>query len=174
MLSTSLSPLVNAQLNREHAYYCYQDASFHQSLQLRLVSAHREHMNILAIHITKCIVLNTESFGLEETSRDHPPQPCPNQDRVPQSKLLRNVSRYVSNVFRGGAFTTSLGSMFQCSAILDVKKFFLMLRWKHWNIYTEKSSVLMALSAEFLLSFTEVNIHQSIVTSQNKPFPFFS
>lgn len=49
-----------------------------------------------------------------------------------------------------------------------------MLRWKHWNIYTEKASIPMALSAEFLLSFTEVNVHQSIVTLQNKPFLFFT
>lgn len=60
------------------------------------------------------------------------------------------------------------------SALQYLKKFFLMLRWKYWNIYTEKSSIPMALSAEFLLSFTEGNVHQSIVTLQNKPLLFFS
>ena len=50
------------------------------------------------------------------------PTPCPS--RVTQSRLHRTSSRRVWNISREGDATTSLGSLFQCSITLRVKKFF--------------------------------------------------
>lgn len=58
-------------------------------------------------------------LGLKGTSRDHLAQPpC-------SSSLHRITSRRVLSVFKEGDSTTSMGSWFQCSATLEVKKFFL-------------------------------------------------
>jgi len=66
--------------------------------------------------------------GLEETSEDHLVNP-PAKERVTYSRLHRTVSRQVLNISREGESTTPLGSLFQCSVTLRVKKFFLMFRW---------------------------------------------
>jgi len=66
--------------------------------------------------------------GLEGTSGGHPAQPsC--RSRVTYSRLHRTLSRRVLNISREGDSTTYLGSLFQCSVTLRVKKFFLMFRW---------------------------------------------
>ena len=49
--------------------------------------------------------------------------PC--KSRVTYSRLHRTLSRQVLNISREGDSTTSLGSLFQCSVTLRVKKFFL-------------------------------------------------
>ena len=70
----------------------------------------------------------TEQQGLEGTSVSHLVQPfC--RSRVTYSRLHRTASRRVLNISREGDSTTSLGSLFQCSVTLRVKKFFLMFRW---------------------------------------------
>ena len=70
----------------------------------------------------------TERLGLEGTSVGHLVQPsC--QSRVTYSRLQRILSRRVLNISREGDSTTSLGSLFQCSVTLRVKKFFLMFSW---------------------------------------------
>ena len=69
----------------------------------------------------------TASRELEGTSGDHPVHPP--AKAVPWSKLHRKVSRQIWSVSRQGDSTASLGSLFQCSVILTVKKFFLLLRW---------------------------------------------
>ena len=43
---------------------------------------------------------------------------------VTYSRLHRTLSRWVLNISREGDSTTSLGSLFQCSVTLRVKKFF--------------------------------------------------
>ena len=45
------------------------------------------------------------------------------------SRAVRNLSRQVLNISGEGESTTSLSSLLQCSVILIVKKFFLILRW---------------------------------------------
>lgn len=49
--------------------------------------------------------------------------------QVPYSKLPRKASRCVLYITREGDFTTSLGSLIQCSVTFKVKKFFLMAVW---------------------------------------------
>ena len=51
------------------------------------------------------------------------------QSRVTYSRLHRTLSRRVLNISREEDSTTSLGSLFQGSVTLRVKKFFLMFRW---------------------------------------------
>ena len=64
---------------------------------------------------------------MEGTSVDHLVQsPC--QSRVTQSRLHRTLSRQVLNISREGDSTAPLGSLFQGSVTLRVKKFFLMYR----------------------------------------------
>ena len=53
----------------------------------------------------------------------------PWRNRVTQSRLHRTSSSWVLNISRERDSTTSLGSLFQCSVSLKVKKFFLMYRW---------------------------------------------
>jgi len=78
-------------------------------------------------------------FGLFTESQNHrmfgvgrdlcgSPSPTPCQSRVAYSRLHRNLSRQVLNISREGDSTTSLGSLFQCSVTLRVKKFFLVFR----------------------------------------------
>ena len=69
----------------------------------------------------------TESERLEGTSGDHRVQSLLKQS--PYSRSRRQVSRQVLNISREGNFTTPLGSLFQCSATLTVKKFILMFKW---------------------------------------------
>jgi len=70
----------------------------------------------------------TERQGLEGTSGDHLVQPlC--QSRFTQSRLHRTMSRQVLSISREGDSTNPLGSLFQCSVTLKVKKFFLMFSW---------------------------------------------
>jgi len=54
------------------------------------------------------------------------PTPC--RSRVTYRRLHRALSRQVLNISREGDSTTSLGSQFQCSVTLRVKKLFLMFR----------------------------------------------
>ena len=49
--------------------------------------------------------------------------PTPLLKQVPYSKLPRKASRCVLYITREGDFTTSLGSLFQCSVTHNVKKF---------------------------------------------------
>ena len=49
--------------------------------------------------------------------------------QVLYNRLYRKTSREVLSISREGDSTTSLGSLFQCSAIHEVKKFFLIFRW---------------------------------------------
>jgi len=78
-----------------------------------------------------CTSLNrriTEWSGLEGTFASHLAQhPC--RSRVTYSRLHRTLSRRVLNISREAESTASLGSLFQCSVTLRVKKFFLMFRW---------------------------------------------
>jgi len=53
--------------------------------------------------------------------------PC--QSKVTYSRLHRTSSRQFLNTSRDGDSTTPLGSPFQYSVTLRVKKFFLMFRW---------------------------------------------
>ena len=55
------------------------------------------------------------------------PTPC--RSRVTQSRLHRTLSRWCLNISREGDSTAPLGSLFQCSITLRVKKFFLMFPW---------------------------------------------
>jgi len=65
---------------------------------------------------------------LEGTSGDHLVQPrC--QSKFTCSRLHRIASRQVLDISKEGDSTIPLGSLFQCSATLKVKKFFLMFRW---------------------------------------------
>ena len=67
----------------------------------------------------------TECSGLEGTSVGHLVKPqC--RSRVTYSRLHRTLSRRVLNISREGDSTTSLGSLFQGSITLRVKKFLLM------------------------------------------------
>ena len=50
------------------------------------------------------------------------------QSRVIYSRLHRTLSRQIFNISREGDSTTSLGSLFQGSVTLRVKRFFLMFR----------------------------------------------
>ena len=69
----------------------------------------------------------TECSGLEETSVGHLIQfLC--RSRVAYSRLHRTLCRRVLNISREGDSTTSLGSLFQGSITLRVKKFFLTFR----------------------------------------------
>jgi len=52
-------------------------------------------------------------------------KPLPKQ--ASYSRLHRDVSRQVLNISMEGDFMTSLGSLFQCSVTLTVKKFFCIL-----------------------------------------------
>lgn len=71
----------------------------------------------------------TESLRLEWTSGGHTVQPlC--QGKVTWSRWHRNASRWGLNVSRERGSTTSLGSLFQWSAALSVRKLFLMLRYQ--------------------------------------------
>ncbi|NWH55124.1 EGFLA protein, partial [Fregata magnificens] len=54
---------------------------------------------------------------------------CLNSNDVKTALVHRTASRRVLNISRQGDSTTSLGSLFQCSVTLTVKKFFLMFRW---------------------------------------------
>ena len=77
----------------------------------------------------------TECSGLEGTSVGRLFQhPC--RSRVTYSRLHRTLSRRVLNISREGDFTTSLGSLFQCSITLRVKKFFLFLSATGSFLYT--------------------------------------
>lgn len=55
--------------------------------------------------------------------------PFPHQGRVMSGRLHRNIPRWNLNVSREGDFMVCLGSPFQCSVALHLRKFFLMLRW---------------------------------------------
>jgi len=69
----------------------------------------------------------TECSGLEGTSVGHPVQPsC--RGRVTYSRLNRTLSRWGLNISREGDSTASLGSLFQGSVTLRVKKLFLVFR----------------------------------------------
>lgn len=68
-----------------------------------------------------------ESKGLEGTTGDHQVQPL--LKLVPCSKLHRKASRWILNIFKEGNSTTSLGSLFQCSVTLKVKKLSFMFVW---------------------------------------------
>ena len=57
------------------------------------------------------------------------PSPTPCRSRVTQSRPHRTTSRQVWNISREGDSTASLGSLFQCSVTLRVKKFFLGFSW---------------------------------------------
>jgi len=72
---------------------------------------------------------NHRMFGVGRDLCGSPsPTPCPS--RVTQSRLHRTLSRWVLDISREGDSTASLGSLFQCSITLRMKKFFLMFRWK--------------------------------------------
>jgi len=58
--------------------------------------------------------------------------PC--RSRVTQSRLHRTASRRVLNISREGESPTSLGSLFQCSVTLKVKKFFVKFSW-NFQVY---------------------------------------
>ena len=67
-----------------------------------------------------------ECQGVEGTSEDHLVQsPCWSRNTWIRSH--RNISRKVLNVSREGDPKTSLGSLFQCSINLTIKKFLLIL-----------------------------------------------
>jgi len=72
------------------------------------------------------------------------PQSNPPLEQVPYSRLHRKASSWVLNISREGDSTSSLGSLFQCSVTLKVKKFFLLLRWN--SLYSHLCPLPLVLS----------------------------
>jgi len=71
---------------------------------------------------------NHRTVGVGRDSGCHLVQPhC--QSRFTYSRMHRTASRQVLNMRREGDDSTPLGSLFQCSVILSVKKFFLVFTW---------------------------------------------
>jgi len=71
---------------------------------------------------------NHRMVGFEETSGDHLIQlSC--KSRFTYSRLHMITPRQVLNIPREGDSTAPLGSLFQCSITLRMKKFFLVFRW---------------------------------------------
>ena len=83
----------------------------------------------------------TQWQGLEGTSVGHLVQPsC--QSRVTYSRLHRTSSRRALNISREGDSTTPLGSLFQCSVTLRVKKLMFVFGLMVW---TDKVTYLVKL-----------------------------
>ncbi|NXN59337.1 TESK2 kinase, partial [Rynchops niger] len=78
--------------------------------------------------------------------------------------LHRNASRQVLNISRDGDSTTSLGSLFQCSATLKVKKFVLMFRWNFLCSIINKN---VALSFQYINCG---NLEQLLDSNQHLPW----
>jgi len=77
------------------------------------------------------IFTESQNHRMVEVGRDlcgsSSPTPLPKQGHLQQAAQDR--IQVVVNISREGDSTTSLGSLFQSSVTLRVKKFFLMFRW---------------------------------------------
>ena len=87
------------------------------------------------------------------------------RSRVTYSRLHRTASRRVLNISREGDSTTSLGSLFQCSITLRVKKFFLTFSWSFLCF----SLCLLPLVLSWLVAVFNCEAHRCLQTRGPSP-----
>uniref|UniRef100_A0A8C2TCB7 Uncharacterized protein n=1 Tax=Coturnix japonica TaxID=93934 RepID=A0A8C2TCB7_COTJA len=118
----TLKPVLNAfnQIpGSENEKKCTLDQAFRVIVEEEIVSS-------TAYQLIENKLASPGSQGLEGTPRNHPVQPQLKQ--VPY-RIHRKASRWGFNTSRDGGSTGSLGSLFQCSVTLKVRKFLLMFTW---------------------------------------------
>lgn len=107
----------------------------------------------------------------------------PRHARVPQSRLLRIVSRYLLNTSKEGDSTTSLGNLFQCLGIHTVKFLLTYISFcplpfvlSLGKTQPEPGSILLALSLQILIDFDEVPSLSSLLEADQgqHPLPFLT
>lgn len=153
--------------------------SYPSTWDILSMSFQRQHISIINCAIWMPNVYHTLNHRIDEVGKTpggHLIQhPC--SSRVPQSTLLRIMSRWFLNISREGDPTTSLSNVFQCSVTYTVR-FFLMLGWNSpcssfcpytvphsycWNYWEEPGYILLAPSLQILAYIDKI-------PSQSSPF----
>lgn len=153
--------------------------SYPSTWDILSMSFQRQHISIINCAIWMPNVYHTLTHRIDEVGKTpggHLIQhPC--SSRVPQSTLLRIMSRWFLNISREGDPTTSLSNVFQCSVTYTVR-FFLMLGWNSpcssfcpytvphsycWNYWEEPGYILLAPSLQILAYIDKI-------PSQSSPF----
>jgi len=121
-----------------------------------------------------------QNLGVGRASADHLVQlPC--QSRVTYS---RSSSRWVLNIAREGDSAIPLGSLFECSVTLKVKKFYLVFRWNFLcfslcplplvlllGTTEESGPILLTPTLEIFLSIDEIPSQLSLLQAKQAQLP---
>ena len=90
------------------------------------------------------------------------------QSRLTYTRLHGTSSRQIWKISREGDSTTPLGSLFQCSVTLRVKKFFLMFSWNFLCFGLRPLPLVLSLGTE--IHFRKTKLEKKERTMKKFPF----